>query len=161
MYGEGLYVIKSISKSYGIPGARLGVMASADKDMIKQMKQKVPIWNINSFGEFYMQIAEKYRKNYVKAIDKIKCVRKEFAEKLEQLSILRVIPSQANYIMCELLAGVKSDELSYYLLGRNILIKDLSGKVGNGKQYIRLAVRREDENDYLVQCLRDYDENRK
>lgn len=160
-YGEGLYVIKSISKSYGIPGARLGVMASADKDMIKQIKQKIPIWNINSFGEFYMQIAEKYHKNYVKAIDKIKRARKEFAEKLEQLPILRVIPSQANYIMCEITGGGKSDALCYYLLGRNILIKDLTGKIGNGKQYIRLAVRRGEENDYLLQCLKDYDETRK
>lgn len=161
MYKDGLYVIKSISKSYGIPGARLGVLASADRDMIRQMKQKIPIWNINSFGEFYMQIAEKYHKNYMKAIDKIKSARREFARKLEQLSILRVIPSQANYIMCELLEGVRSDELAYYMLGRNILIKDLSGKIGNGKQYIRLAVRREEENDYLWQCLKDYDENRK
>lgn len=158
-YGKGLYVIKSISKSYGIPGARLGVMASADKDMIKQMKQKIPIWNINSIGEFYMQIAEKYQKAYEKAIDKIKCERREFAEKLGRLPFIRAIPSQANYIMCELTQEVKSDELSYYLLGRNILIKDLSEKIGNGKQYIRLAVRRREENDYLVQCLKDYDKN--
>lgn len=158
-YREGLYVIKSISKSYGIPGARLGVMASADKDMIKQVKQKIPIWNINSFGEFYMQIAEKYHKNYVKAIDKIKQARREFAERLGQLPILRVIPSQANYIMCELINGTKSNELSYYLLGRNILIKDLSEKIGNERQYIRLAVRCREENNYLVQCLKDYCES--
>lgn len=158
---KGLYVIKSISKSYGIPGARLGVLASADREQIQRIKQEVSIWNINSFGEFYMQIAEKYRKNYVYAIDQIKSVRKEFAEKLEELSILRTIPSQANYIMCEVMDGVKSDTLAYYLLGRNILIKDLSQKIGNGKQYIRLAVRRKEENDYLVQCLQDYLETRK
>lgn len=154
---KGLYVIKSISKSYGIPGARLGVLASADSDMIKRIKQGVSIWNINSFGEFYMQIAEKYRKDYVAAIEQIKNVRREFAQKLEKLSILRPLPSQANYIMCEVTEGVKSDELAYYLLGRNILIKDLSKKAGNGKQYIRLAVRRREENDYLAQCLQDYD----
>lgn len=155
-YGKGLYVIKSISKSYGIPGARLGVLVSADKDLIRQVKRKISIWNINSFGEFYMQIAEKYRKNYVSAMDKIKCARKEFAENLGQLRFLRVIPSQANYIMCELTDGVRSDALAHYLLGKNILIKDLSEKIGNGKQYIRLAVRRGEENDYLVQCLKDY-----
>jgi len=160
-YREGLYVIKSISKSYGIPGARLGVLASADKDMIQRVKQSVSIWNINSFGEFYMQIAEKYRKDYRAAIEQIKNVRREFAKKLEKLPILRVIPSQANYIMCEAADGVKSDELAYYLLGKNILIKDLSNKIGNGRQYIRLAVRRREENDYLVQCLYDYYEKRK
>lgn len=155
-YSEGLYVIKSISKSYGIPGFRLGIMASADKAMISQIKRKMPIWNINSFGEFYMQIAEKYRKDYVSAIDRLKCVRRDFAQKLEDLPMLRVIPSHANYIMCELAGGEKSGELAQYLLNRNILIKDLTEKIGNGRQYIRLAVRRREENEYLVECMKEF-----
>ncbi len=158
MYREGLYVIKSISKSYGIPGIRLGVLASADCEMINQVKRRLPIWNINSFGEFYMQIAEKYRKNYADALNEIKLIRREFSEELDRLPFLKAFPSQANYIMCELTEGVQSDELSYYLLGKHILIKDLSEKVGNGKQYIRLAVRCKEENDYLLRCLREYSE---
>ncbi len=155
-YKEGLFVMKSISKSYGIPGARLGIMASANKEMIKEIKQKVSIWNINSFGEFYMQITEKYHKDYVAAINKIKDVRRNFQNRLEQLPMLRVIPSQANYIMCEIIDGTKSSDMACYLLRRNILIKDLSEKVKNGKQYIRIAVRRREENDYLIHCLQDY-----
>ena len=54
-----LYVVKSISKSYGVPGLRLGIMASGDTEVIARMKKDVAIWNINSFGEFYMQIYEK------------------------------------------------------------------------------------------------------
>ena len=42
------------------------------------------------------------------------------------------------------------------LLEENILIKDLTGKVGNGKQYIRLAVRTEEENSELVEHLKKY-----
>lgn len=152
---KGLFVIKSISKSYGIPGARLGVMASANKEVIKNIKKKLPVWNINSFGESYMQIAEKYRKDYVEAIDKIRSTRSDFFKKLEQLPILRVIPSQANYIMCEITEG-KSIDLACYLLKRNILIKDLSEKIGNGKQYIRLSIRRKEENDYLIRCMKGY-----
>ncbi len=59
-----MIVVKSISKSYGIPGLRLGVAASGDTDLIDMLKKDVAIWNINSFGEFYMQIEEKYRKDY-------------------------------------------------------------------------------------------------
>lgn len=152
-YSEGLFVIKSISKSYGIPGARLGVLASADKKTIKKIKDKIPIWNINSFGEFYMQIAEKYRKDYVLAIDKIKQERTIFAAELEHMPFIRIIPSQANYIMCELINGITSSELAEFLLKHSILIKDLSHKINNGKQYIRLAVRRREENQYLIQSL--------
>ena len=60
-----LYVMKSISKSYGVPGLRLGVLASGDVDTISKMKKDVAIWNINSFAEFYMQITEKYKKDYI------------------------------------------------------------------------------------------------
>lgn len=159
-YREGLFVIKSISKSYGIPGIRLGVLASADTRMIKTIKEKLPIWNINSFGEFYMQIAEKYQKEYKLAIDRIRQERKMFLSGLEQVPFIRAIPSQANYIMCELLSGIMSTELAGYLLERNILIKDLSNKINNGKQYIRLAVRKKEENQYLIQTLKYYMENR-
>lgn len=161
MYTNGLYVIKSISKSYGIPGARLGVMASADSEMIKNMKARLPIWNINSFGEFYMQIAEKYQKDYMTAIVKIRQERSFLAEELELIPFMRVIPSQANYIMCELVNGIISSELAEYLLKHNILIKDLSHKINNGKQYIRLAVRCREENEYLVEVLKCCAESRR
>ena len=79
-----MIVVKSISKSYGIPGLRLGVAASGDTDLIGQLKKDVAIWNINSFGEFYMQIEEKYRKDYASALDKLRTERARFAEKLWQ-----------------------------------------------------------------------------
>ena len=55
-----LVVMKSISKSYGVPGLRLGVLASSDKSLVAFLKKDVSIWNINSFAEFYMQIFGKY-----------------------------------------------------------------------------------------------------
>lgn len=116
----------------------------------------LPIWNINSFGEFYMQIGEKYTKDYHVSLDKIISARTRFAEQLGRIPYLRVIPSQANYIMCEITDSFTSRELSCYLLKRNILVKDLSEKIGNGRQYIRLAVRREDENDRLISCLEEW-----
>ncbi len=99
---ENLIVIKSISKSYGVPGVRLGIMASADEELIRNMKKEVAIWNINSFGEFYMQIEEKYRKDYDLALDEFRIVRREFADRLSALNSVRVIPSQANYMMLEI-----------------------------------------------------------
>ncbi len=64
-----LYVVKSISKSYGVPGLRLGVLASGDQDLIAVLKKDVAIWNINSFAEFYMQIEEKYKKDYARSLE--------------------------------------------------------------------------------------------
>lgn len=155
---EQLYVMKSISKSYGVPGIRLGILASADDTMISCLKKDVAIWNINSFGEFFMQILEKYSKDYLIALEKIKRSRSLLLQGLAKISYLRVIPSQANYIMCEVTKGFTSRELAEKLLKKDILIKDLSAKVTNGKQYIRLAVRNEEENRRLVEVLYEMDD---
>lgn len=150
-----LYVMKSISKSYGVPGIRLGVLVSGNVEVIDKLKKDVAIWNINSFGEFYMQIAEKYKKDYEHALIKIRAQREYFQNKLSEIQGLRVIPSQANYIMVELLGEVTAKALTKNLLVKyNLFVKDLSSKLG-GKQFLRLAVRDKEDNDKLIQALKE------
>lgn len=150
-----MIVIKSISKSFGVPGLRLGLLASGDTELIAHMKKDVSIWNINSFAEFYMQIFEKYKSNYEEALWKFKEVRRDYVKKLEKIPYLRVLPSQANYVTCQLTGEMTSRKLTEILLNKyNILIKDLSGKKGfDGKSYVRLAVKRTEENQKLTDAL--------
>lgn len=150
-----LYVVKSIPKSYGVPGLRLGILASGNADMIGCLKKRVSIWNINSMAEFFMQILDKYKVDYEGSLQEIKTERKSFFEDLRQIKSLKVYPSQANYFMCELLDGHTSEELEGRLLKKNILIKDLTGKIKNGRQYIRIAIRISDENRHLVELLKE------
>ena len=149
-----LIVVKSISKSFGVPGLRLGVLASGNTELIARMKKEVAIWNINSFGEFYLQIAEKYRKDYAQALDRFRAERTRFAARLAEIPALRVIPSQANYLMTELRGPVTPAELVRRLLiNHDILIKDLTAKTG-GRPYLRLAIRTSEENDILLAALK-------
>lgn len=152
-----LVVMKSISKCYGVPGIRLGILVSADEQMIGEMKKEVAIWNINSFGEFYMQIEEKYKKDYAQALEKIRKVRRQYMEDLSKIDGLRVVPSQANYVMVELTGGKTSREVTRELLVKHrMLIKDLSGKIiMDGRQFLRLAVRNQEDNDRLVEALKE------
>ena len=154
-----LVVVKSISKSYGVPGLRLGILVTADEKLMAKIQKAVSIWNINSFGEFYLQIAEKYKAEYLNSLEKIKETRREFIKSLEKIGYLRIIPSQANYIMAEIKENtISASELSKILLLKyNILIKDLSGKIKTGKQMIRIAVRNEADNNRLVHALQDID----
>ena len=153
---DNLIIVKSISKSFGVPGLRLGILASNDMKLISKMKKDVAIWNINSFAEFYLQIFEKYKSNYEEALTKFKEVRSQFVRDLSTIRNLRVIPSQANYLMCELTGEMTSRELAVILLNDyNMLIKDLSTKNGfKGESYIRVAVKRPEENLRLVQAIK-------
>ena len=151
-----LIVVKSISKSFGVPGLRLGVLASSDIDLIEYIKNDLSIWNINSFAEYYLQIFEKYKSDYELGLDKFKIAREKFVDALNSIDKLRVLPSQANYVMCEVLSEINSYELTKILLNDyNLFIKDLSDKNGcNGKSYIRIAVRDEKDNSLLVNALK-------
>lgn len=155
-----LIVVKSISKSFGVPGLRLGIMASSNEALIADIKRDVSIWNINSFAEFFMQIYNKYDKDYKRACEKFQEERARFAKALSAVSFLRVIPSQANYFLCEITSRFTSAELTERLLvHHNILIKDCDTKNGlKGRNMVRIAVRNTDDNDRLVQVLKTMDE---
>ena len=153
-----MIVMKSISKSYGVPGLRLGILASANKELIAHIKKEVSIWNLNSFAEFFMQIYNKHEKDYQRACDKFVKERADFESKLRTIPFLRVMPSQANYFFCEVLPPYTASEIVIYMLKHhNILTRDCSLKPGldPNKQYMRIAVRTHEDNSRLVEGLRD------
>lgn len=152
-----LIVMKSISKSYGVPGIRLGILCSADKEIIFKMKKMVSIWNINSFAEFFMQIFNKYEKDYKLACDKFIAEREDFEKQLKEIPFLRVMPSQANYFLCEILPPKNANTLVLSMLKKfNILTRDCSDKKGfdGKKQYMRIAVRSHEDNARLIAAFK-------
>ncbi len=150
-----LMVMKSISKSYGVPGLRLGVLATSDAELIARIKKEVSIWNINSFGEFYMQIYGKYEKDYAKACKKFIAEREIFYRELQEIPYLHIMPSQANYFLCEVLSKYTSAELTQLLIERDVIISNCGLKKNmNGKNLIRLAVRNRQDNSKLVEILK-------
>lgn len=152
----GLTVVKSISKSFGVPGLRLGVLASSDPDVVASVRKDVSIWNINSFAEFFMQIYTKYEADYIRSAEKFRAERKRFYDDLKTIPFLKVFESEANYFLCEVLPPYTSQTLAVRLLKEfNILIKDCAGKKAfNGRDFVRLAVRNSADNHRLVESLR-------
>lgn len=152
-----LAVMKSISKSYGVPGLRLGILASADKELIARMKKEVSIWNLNSFAEFFMQIYNKHEKDYQRACQKFVRERSRFESALHNIPFLRVMSSEANYFLCEVLPPYTASEIVIYMLKQhNILTRDCSGKPGLNpqRQYMRIAVRNTEDNTRLTEALK-------
>lgn len=149
-----MMVMKSISKSYGVPGLRLGILASGDKALIARIKKEVPIWNINSFAEFYMQIFGKYESDYRLACDKFREERDRFFNELKTIPYLRVIPSQANFFLCEVVDKYTSAQLTQLLIEHDVLISDCARKRNMaGQNLIRLAVRSTEDNNKLIGIL--------
>ena len=89
------------------------------------------------------------------AMDKFRVERKRFYNELEQISGIRVIPSQANYFMIEITNGMTAKELMIKLFKNHyLLIKDLTSKLHDGKQYIRIAIRNDVDNNKMIEALK-------
>ena len=118
-----------------------------------KIKKDVSIWNINSFAEFYMQIQEKYKKDYALAIERFKAERRRFLSALSEIEFIEVIPTQANYFMIKIKDKYNAEEITNILMDQyGILIKDLSSKVGD--KYIRVAIRNEEDNNKFVAAIK-------
>lgn len=150
-----LIIVKSISKSHGVPGVRLGVIVTKNQKLLEILQKEVSIWNINSFGEFYMQIVGKYKKDFRNGIIRFHEVREKFIRDLKTIDYLKVYDSESNFIMCEVLHPYTSREITEILLDeQEVFIKDLSPKKGFERQFIRVAVKNEIENQKLIDALR-------
>jgi histidinol-phosphate/aromatic aminotransferase/cobyric acid decarboxylase-like protein/choline kinase len=149
---QNLIVIKSISKSYGVPGLRLGIMACGNKEIINTIRQNMAVWNINSFAEYFLQIITLYQKDYFKACDRIAEEREYMTAELRKAGY-KVYGSQANFIMVKL--HKNSTQTAINLLEKqNILIKDLYKKdTFNKPEYIRLAIRNREDNERIIATL--------
>lgn len=155
-----LMVIKSISKSYGVPGLRLGIAASSNQDVLDGIRSRLSIWNINSFAEFYLQIFGKYEKDYEKACSDFRGEREIFIRDLAAVPYLRVIRSEANFFLAEVIGGSSTKLTNRLLSDYNILIKDCSGKDGfDGASYVRIAVRNRTDNERLMHAFQEIDRN--
>lgn len=151
-----MVVIKSISKSFGVPGLRLGILASANEALIVHIKRQVSIWNLNSFAEFFMQIFSKYEKDYQKACGKFVEERKRFVADLKTVGFLHVFPTQANFVFCRILPPYTASGVVMQMLKDHyILMSNCRAKKGlQGDCWMRIAVRSRQDNERLVKALK-------
>ncbi len=147
-----LIVVKSISKSYGVPGIRLGVVATSNANLLRKVEENMPIWNINSFAEYFLQKMEPYKDEYKLACDLISKEREFLINELSKVEGIRVYPSQANFVLCRV---ENSQEIALKLLANDIFIKDCYGKLGIDKpKYIRLSIRNREDNKKLIESIK-------
>ncbi len=151
-----LIIVKSMSKNLGVAGLRLGYAVSANTKLIKFIRKELPIWNINSFAEFFLESLPKYRKEYENSCKKVIDDRDYLYREVSNVPKLKAFPPKANFVLVELEDGWQSDKLvSELFLNFNILIKDCSNKTGlENRRYIRISARTRQDTDILITAMR-------
>jgi histidinol-phosphate/aromatic aminotransferase/cobyric acid decarboxylase-like protein/choline kinase len=150
-------VLKSLSKSLGIPGLRLGYVFTVDTELGHRILHELPVWNVNSLAEHLLEIILKHRNDLDASIKQTVIDRERFAAALDDLDIVeRVYCSGANFLLVALSLSVESArQLADELLEQdNLYIKDVSTRFDGGQAYWRLAVRTPESNNRLCAALR-------
>jgi histidinol-phosphate/aromatic aminotransferase/cobyric acid decarboxylase-like protein/CTP:phosphocholine cytidylyltransferase-like protein len=151
-----LVIIKSMSKSFGIGGLRLGYLLTANKEFAEEVRNAVPIWNINGFAESFLRLAPRYRREFSKSCIQVRIDRDDLYEQLCSIQGLTVAKPDANFVFLRLPDDAPSGpEVAQALFVKhNILIKHCAGKsMPDADRYLRIASRTVAENRRVVDAL--------
>ncbi len=152
---KNLAIVRSLTKSFAIPGIRLGYLV-ADKSVIKSLNKNMIPWNVNSLaleaGHYIFDHYEDLKP--CKQIIAAKC--EQFQKQLQSIPGLDVYPSSCNFFLVKLKNG-NSGELKTFLLKKHqLLIRDASNFKGLDNTFFRVAVQNEQFNEILIQGINDY-----
>ncbi|GLX70769.1 threonine-phosphate decarboxylase CobD [Paenibacillus glycanilyticus] len=150
---ERLFVIRSMTKFYAIPGIRLGYMVGAPQQIAAMRRLQVP-WSVNSLAQ---QIGEAVLEEKDYALRTMNWLQEEkpwLIQKLEGLG-LRVIPGNVNYLLVQLpgVPGLTAATLQYEMGRMGLLIRDASHFIGLDESYCRFAVKLRHQNEWLLEAL--------
>lgn len=150
-----LVIIKSMSKAYGLAGLRLGYLASADREFVERTRAELPIWNINGPAESFLRHLPRFGKEFRRSVERVRSDREELSRGLAGIAGLRVLGSDANFVLARLDRPWTGPALVRELFARHhILVKDCAGKsMADGEQYVRIAGRTASDNRRLVSAL--------
>ncbi|MDA8793435.1 histidinol-phosphate aminotransferase family protein [Bacteriovoracaceae bacterium] len=151
-------ILKSMSKSYGIGGIRIGYMLSANSKFTKLVRASIPIWNINGFAEEFLRLLPDYKQEFIDSCKQVRSDRDKLYHGLCRIDGMTVYKPDANFVFCRLPDNVpNASAISKELfIKHNMYIKDCAGKSQpDSNRYLRIASRKETENMRLVEALID------
>jgi len=150
---ERLFVIRSMTKFYAIPGIRLGYMVGSPEQIAVLRRLQVP-WSVNSLAQQIGESVLEEKEYAARTIDWLQEERPWLIQKLEALG-LRVIPGRVNYLLVQLpeWPGLSAARLQHEMGRMGILIRDASHFIGLDESYCRFAVKLRYQNEWLLEAL--------
>ncbi len=146
-------VLRSMTKFYGIPGMRVGFAVSNEDNIDKMMVHKEP-WSINALGS--IAAVESLRDaSYIEESKKyIAKERDSLFLSLSEIPWLKPYPSAANYVLVRIEGDEMDADILFERLGKEgLLIRSCTSFDGLGSRFFRVAIRKREENERLLESL--------
>jgi threonine-phosphate decarboxylase len=151
---ENLFVIRSVTKFYGMAGIRLGYGIAAPELVGKLENVRLP-WSINALAS-YATLAAFNDKEFIENTKRtIAKEREALAKSLEEIEGLHVYPSVTNFLLVKITSHkITSTKLKELLAKEHMLIRDCCTFMGMDDSYFRITVRSAKDNQKLVETIK-------
>ncbi len=149
-------VLKSLGKSLGAPGLRLGYVYANDAELLRDLRSWLPVWSTHSLAEIFLEVILKHRGDIERSFRQTRADRDALAEALARHpAVERTWPSEGNFILARLaLPAERLGVLLDALLDRHgLYLKDVSAKLNPPGAWVRVAVRTPEDNARLLAAL--------
>ena len=151
---ENLVVVKSLGKSLGWHGVRLGY-AAMNSRAADLLRAQLPLWNVNGLAAYILKILSEFKDEFRQSLTLVAQDRMYMLNQLERIPGLRVFSSKANFLYIELPPKLSGRKLRDRLLEQyGLMVRECSNKIGSSEQYLRLAVQTNEAVDLLFHALR-------
>lgn len=150
---ERLFVVRSMTKFFAIPGIRLGFIVAHPSWIARMRRLQVP-WSVNFLAQSIGTAVMEDRAYIERTKTWLASERDWFVSQLAQLG-LEVVPSDTNFLLFSFpeASGITVKLAQKYLGRRGILIRDASLFPGLGERNARIAIRLRPDNERLLQEL--------
>ncbi len=147
---ENLLLVRAFTKSFAMPGVRLGYLVCSSAELREKIRRQLPEWNLSVFAQRAGVVcAEQSEQDLRDTVEYVKTEREYLREGLETLGI-RVVSGEADFLLIH-----TTQPIYDRLLAKGILIRNCENFRGLRAGYYRIAVKKHEENEALLRELKE------
>jgi histidinol-phosphate/aromatic aminotransferase/cobyric acid decarboxylase-like protein len=151
-------VLKSLSKTLGVPGLRLGYVFTQNESLLETIDRALPIWNLSGPAEHFLELTLKFRPELAASFVRTEEDRRDLAMRLTESPAIRAVhEGRANFVLARLHGDDRrvARQITAALVERHrIYVKDVSDRIAHAPgPWLRLAVRLPEDHARLVDAL--------
>lgn len=151
---KNLFIIRAVTKFFGIPGIRLGYGISSSRELLQKMYDEKEPWTINSFADSASDFIFKEEEYIRKSKEYFSKERVCMINEINKIDGIKAFNSDANFILVRFENRNVLDVKENLLKRAGLLIRDASNFIGLDSSFARVAIKNHEQNTVLVDALR-------
>lgn len=151
---KNLFIIRAVTKFFGIPGIRLGYGISSNRELLQKMYDEKEPWTINSFADSASDFIFKDDEYIRKSKEYFSKERICMINEINKIDGIKAFNSDANFILVRFENRNVLDVKENLLKRAGLLIRDASNFIGLDSSFARVAIKNHEQNTVLVDALR-------